>query len=261
MYAAWKKDDDPPQRVEPIPMAILLRASELAGSSARDEATMDCIWMAFYFLLRPGEYANSTGDAKQPFRLADVECKIGALHLFDLHLATDTQLRAATSVSLTFTTQKNGIKGEKLAHFINHQPSACPVRAVLRRVIHLNAHSAPHTTPLHIYFDNGRKKAVSSTTITSILRAAALSFPDCAGVDPTNIATRSLRSSGAMALLLGGVDPDHIRIFGRWRSDAMFRYLHAHAVPLIKNNSRIMFHGGHYSLVTSLRTRSASIRR
>ena len=56
--------------------------------------------------------------------------------------------------------------------------------------------------------------------ITSLLKAAALSIPGHNGVDPTNIAARSLRSSGAMALLLGGVDPDHIRIFGRWRSDA-----------------------------------------
>ena len=97
--------------------------------------------------------------------------------------------------------------------------------------------------------------------ITSLLRAATLSVPGHAGVDPSNIAARSLRSSGVMALLLGGVDPDHIRIVSRWRSDAMFRYLHSHALPLIQDNSRIMFHSGHYTLVTSLRTRSASIRR
>jgi hypothetical protein len=51
-----------------------------------------------------------------------------------------------------------------------------------------------------------------------------------------------------MALLLGGIDPDHIRIFGRWRSDAMSRYLHAHDVPLIQDIPRV-------------RTRSASARR
>jgi len=45
-----------------------------------------------------------------------------------------------------------------------------------------------------------------------------------------------------MALLLGGMDPDKIRIVGRWKSDAMFRYLHAHALPLIQENSRIMYH-------------------
>ena len=68
MYSAWKKQDDPPKRVEPVPMSILLRAGELASSSPRDEATMDCIWMSFYFLLRPGGYSNSSGDALTPFQ-------------------------------------------------------------------------------------------------------------------------------------------------------------------------------------------------
>jgi len=69
--------------------------------------------------------------------------------------------------------------------------------------------------------------------IISLLRAAALSIPGHAGVDPSNIAARSLRASGAMALLLGSMDPDKIRIVGCWKSYAMFRYLHAHALPLI----------------------------
>ena len=255
MYAAWKKVDDPPARVEPVPMQILRRAAQLVGPTARDEATMDCIWMAFYFLLRPGEYANATGDAKHPFRLKDIELKVGSLHLFDVMSATNAQLCAATYVSLTFTTQKNGVKGEKMAHASNGQPRACPVRAVLRRALHLRAHGATDTTPLHVFFDSrGTKRSVSSAMITSLLKAAALSIPGHAGVNPQNIAARSLRSSGAMALLLGGIDPDRIRILGRWRSDAMFRYLHSHALPLIQQNSSIMFSGGHYSLVTRHRS-------
>jgi len=86
--------------------------------------------------------------------------------------------------------------------------------------------------------------------ITSLLRAAALSIPGHAGVDPATIAARSLCASGAMVLLLGGMDPDKIRIVSRWKSNTMFCYLYAHALPLIQENSRIMFHGGHCSLVT-----------
>ena len=249
MYTAWKKVDSPPARVEPVPMSILLRAAELATPSVRDQATIDCIWMAFYFLLRPGEYANASGDAKHPFRLKDVEFKIGAQHFRNVIHHSAVQFLSATFVSLTFTTQKNGVKGEKLAHAANGQAQACPVKAVLRRVAHLVHHNAPHDTPLHVYFANGTKKCVSSAMITSLLRAAALTIPGHAGVDPSNIAARSLRSSGAMALLLGGKDPDKIRILGRWRSDAMFRYLHGHALPLIADNSSIMFRGGHYTLV------------
>ena len=251
MFAAWKKEDDPPQRVEPVPMQLLLRAEELIGLDERDRATMDCIWMAFYFLLRPGEYANATGDAKHPFRLKDVQLKVGALHISDVTTCSLAQLHAATYCSLTFTTQKNGVKGEVMAHAANGQRHACPVRAVLRRVFHLRTQRAPSTTPLHVFYDGtGTKRSVSSAMITSLLRAAALSIPGYAGVNPDNIAARSLRSSGAMALLLGGVDPDKIRIVGRWKSDAMFRYLHAHALPLIQDNSSIMYTAGHYSLIT-----------
>ena len=49
------------------------KASELCAQTARDMATIDCIWIAFYYLLRPGEYANATGDAKHPFRLQDMQ--------------------------------------------------------------------------------------------------------------------------------------------------------------------------------------------
>jgi len=245
MFSAWKKEDSPPSRVKPVPMIILLRAAELAAArnSARDQATIDCIWMAFYFLIRPGEYANASGEAKHPFRLEDAECKIGHDHIFNVHLASVAQLLAATFISLTFTDQKNGIKGE--------QPFACPVRAITRRIIHLNLHNAPLNTLLHVYYDDsGRRRSILATMITSLLRAAALSIPGHTCVDPSNIAARSLHASGAMALLLGGMDPDKIRIVGRWKSDTMFRYLHAHTLPLIQENSRIMFHGGHYSLVT-----------
>ena len=57
------------------------------------------------------------------------------------------------------------------------------------------------------------------------------------------------RASGVMALLLANVDPDKIRIVGRWRSNAMFRYLHAHAEPLVQGNVRLMFSAGHYTLL------------
>ena len=232
-------------------MSILLQAESLVQQSndPRDRATMDCIWLAFYFLLRPGEYANATGDAKHPFRLQDVQFKVGHQHYSNPVLMPLASIHSATYASLTFTTQKNGVKGEKLAHATNGQAFACPVRAIARRVLHLRSFNAPISSPLHTYFDSQHnRKAVSSAMITSLLRAAALTIPGHCGVDPNNIAARSLRSSGAMSLLLSGVDPDKIRVVGRWNSDAMFRYLHGHALPLVQRNSTLMFQGGHYTL-------------
>ena len=87
--------------------------------------------------------------------------------------------------------------------------------------------------------------------IKSLLRTAALTIPGHSGVDVNNIAARSLCSSGAMSRLLGGMDADCICILGRWNSDTMFCYLHAHALPLISGNARLMFQAGHYDLVTT----------
>ena len=58
MYNAWHKEDDPPARVKPVPMTILLQAKHLVQQSNDpcDSATME---MVFYFLLQLGEYANA----------------------------------------------------------------------------------------------------------------------------------------------------------------------------------------------------------
>ena len=52
---------------------------------------------------------------------------------------------------------------------------------------------------------------------------------------PNDVSARSLRAAGAMALLVGKVDPDIIQILGLWRSDEMFRYLHLSTEPITKD--------------------------
>ena len=59
----------------------------------------------------------------------------------------------------------------------------------------------------------------------------------------------SLRAGGAMALLCGRVDADTIRLVGRWKSDAMFHYLHAQALPLVRHLAPTMLTHGAFSLL------------
>ena len=87
MIEAWKKEDNPPSRFKPVPMLILIHADYLCGDCYQYRAFINCIWMDFYFLLLPGEYANSTVDLNHPLRMKDVELKIGGLRIFDSHLA------------------------------------------------------------------------------------------------------------------------------------------------------------------------------
>ena len=63
------------------------------------------------------------------------------------------------------------------------------------------------------------------------------------------VSAGSLRAAGAQALLLGKVDTNVIRLIGRWKSDAMLRYLHVQAHPLMQDYASIMLKAGTYTLI------------
>ena len=68
------------------------------------------IIIAFFFLLRPVEYTSTKSDSS-PFSLSDVTFSV-VRTVFDTTTATDNELVAATFVILTFSTQKNGVRGK-----------------------------------------------------------------------------------------------------------------------------------------------------
>jgi hypothetical protein len=55
-----------------------------------------------------------------------------------------------------------------------------------------------------------------------------------------------------MALLCDQVDRSIIQLLGRWKSDAMLRYLHIQAEPLMRGFAATMLKGGDYSLLPNL---------
>ena len=64
---------------------------------------------AFFLLLQPGEYTGTKSDSS-PFRLSDVTFSV-VRTVFDTATATDNELATTTFVILTFSTQKNGVRG------------------------------------------------------------------------------------------------------------------------------------------------------
>ena len=65
---------------------------------------MDFIWMAFYYLLRPGKCYNASCDAQRQFCLKDVSILVGDMHIKHAHLSTLDQLQYITLTSMYFTT-------------------------------------------------------------------------------------------------------------------------------------------------------------
>ena len=114
LLQSFDKEDALPARVRPVPVTLVLwlltNAYHSPSPSPSACALADMICIAFYFLLRPGEYTGTTND-DAAFTLADVRLFIGHRRL-NLVQAPISQIQAATSVSLHFTTQKNQVKGK-----------------------------------------------------------------------------------------------------------------------------------------------------
>eukprot|EP00980_Cylindrotheca_fusiformis_P029294 scaffold22879_cov191-Cylindrotheca_fusiformis.AAC.4 len=223
-------------------------SAHVPDASPAAQCTADMLCLAFFFLLRPGEYTGRRSDSA-PFRLADVTFYVGGLRL-ETSSAPLPQLLSATFVTLEFTTQKNGVRGEVIGHGLSTHPHFCPVRSAARRVAHLRSHAASPTMPLASYWQEPAGwQALCPADLTAALRLAAGVLGPTLGFLPKHVSARSLRAAGAMALLCANVDADRIRLIGRWRSDEMLRYLHVQAAPVMQHFASRMVNGGHFSLL------------
>jgi hypothetical protein len=246
LLKAYTNEDPPPNRVKPIPIQVLHRVTATTRLTTNPtlHAATDMAWLAFFFLLRPGEYCTGTGTS--PICLQDISFTSGHQSINPL-TAPPALIAQATHATITFAQQKNGVRGEIIGHGRSGHAVACPIATLARRVTYLRQHDAIPTTPLATVF-LPRPTIVTSALITTLLREA-IPFCPAIGINPADVTARSLRAGGAMALLCGRVDSDSIRLVGRWKSDAMFRYLHAQTLPVLNQMARTMARHGHFSLL------------
>jgi hypothetical protein len=256
LYRAYANLDPPPNRVKPIPIQVLHRATALLANTPNQAliAAVDLAWLAFFFLLRPGEYCHGSGTTPLCLKHVTFFREEQRLHTLQSPLLL---LHQATHVSLTFDTQKNRNRGEIVGHGRSGHPIACPTATLLRRVTYLRSHPAALNTPLCTIF-SPQPVAVPTALITNILQEATTLCPGL-GFLPADVNARSLRAGGAMALLCGRVDAPTIRLVGRWQSDAMFRYLHSQTVPVLQNLAHTMVQHGNYRLLPGVGVPQAAL--
>jgi hypothetical protein len=228
---------------------VIYHAANLARQHNTSEAlaVINMLCLAFFFLCRPGEYTAPTAD-NSTFRLADVTLYVGCRRVL-APLATDADLDRTTFVTLTFTNQKNAVRGEVIGLGPSGDPFVCPVKAITSRVRHLRLHNAPPNTPLCLYYQNNKARYVTPADISTTLKSSVLALGPALGFTSKEVSARSLRAAGAMALLCAHVDSDTIRLLGRWRSDEMLRYLTVQAQPIMRDFASRMLAGGQYTLL------------
>lgn len=245
-YQGYHNEDPAPVRVKPMPLSVL---HHLEANTVRTDplaaAIIDLAWIAVFYLLRPGEYCKA--PETKPLKLRHISLLRGARKL-DHMTCSAADLAATTHSSITFDDQKNRERGEVIGHGSSGDPWACPTKALSRRIAHLRSNGADANTLLCAVRKNDRWTHVKGKHITDACKLIVAAHPEI-GLHPDDISVRALRAGGAMALLCGGVDTDVIRLVGRWKSDAMFRYLHAQAAPLIQHLAPTMLANGAFTLL------------
>lgn len=255
LYTFFRNEDPPSSRLWPVTLTIIKSLEFILSTLADKEfagAVLDLTTIGFFFMCRPGEYALSkAGDEgrSSPFRLQDVKFASRSKQNLDATTAPLNDVTEAVFTALTFTDQKNAVRDETIGHHCNGDAIFNPVRATVRRVQHLRRHGAPPDTPLHDYYDPKTKKFKSVTTgnVTNLLKTAAGAVEHLTGIPPSRIQAYSLRSGGATALLCANVSTEKIQLLGRWKSDAMFRYLRTQAAASTESLSTHMLQHGAYT--------------
>ena len=218
----------------------------LQRGTAKEKVIADLILLAFYYLLCPGEYSVGGTDCDStPFKVQDATVYENARPIPFGHKRWED----VNFSQLYFTTQKNSMKGESMEHGLSGHAYACPTRTTQRLLTRLHQNNARKSTPLCAYKEGHQGKLVRSTDITTALRTSVAAIGAKFGLKPRDISALSLRASEAMALLLGNVDKNTIKMVGRWRSDEMMRYLHISARQLIHKHAATMYENSDYTLM------------
>ncbi|MEM7495227.1 MAG: hypothetical protein AAF471_03640 [Myxococcota bacterium] len=193
----------------------------------KKRAIADLIVIAFFFLLRVGEYTHTAANNRrtQQFRLCDIVFR--RAHVIMAHHHSEATLSNADSASLHISDQKNGAKGQIVGQDATRQ-IVCPIKALARRVHNIVAHGGSPTTILGTYWGRGNTwRTIRPPDINATIKQAVVTLKlESRGITPDLVSSHSLRAGGAMALHLSGASADTIKKQGRWSGDTYQQYIH-----------------------------------
>jgi hypothetical protein len=238
MLDGWRKTDGPVLKKLPVEADVpeyLVKLGLQLGASAKDKAIGDLTLIAFYYLLRIGEYtvkgARNESKQTQQFKVRDVtffkKDAQGTLRQLPRQ-AHDDLIMSADSATLKLDNQKNGWQGVCIHHESNGDEIFDPVRALGRRIIHIRTHAkGDEAVFLSAVYNSAGRGDISDKDIRAALKmaAAALEYPLTRGIPVERVDTHSLRIGGANALSLAGYSDRHIQKLGRWRGETFKEYV------------------------------------
>ena len=247
----FRRQDPPavPQLAVPVSCVNHCYDAAIKSIDPLAQATGQLTIIAFYYLLRVGEYTQPrtvTLNGEKLRATRTVQFSVDDVgfwkdnHQLPKHSPLE-KLLTADSATLQISNQKNGRMGESI-HQWAINTHLCPVKALARRVHHiLNNGGSPDSLICEYFNDEGQQFSVTSQHIIKMVRTACKQLHlDKQGIDPDLIGAHSLRAGGAMALALAGFESTVIMKMGRWTSLTFQMYIHNQIAHLSKNISEKM---------------------
>jgi hypothetical protein len=202
--------------------------------SPTQQAIGDLGLIAFYYLLRVGEYTKprySTSNGVKRRSTRTVQFRVADIGFFYngqiLPRKSSLEiLSKATSCTLKITNQKNGRMGQTIHHHAI-KGAACPIKALARRVHHIFSNGGSAASLICDVYEKKSWTQITSRQMLNSIREAvhALKLHNN-GIDADLIGAHSLRAGGAMALKLNGANDTTIMKMGRWSSLTFLQYIH-----------------------------------
>ena len=246
----FRREDPPsvPQLAVPVSVATTAFRLGMQTKSAKERHTGCLILIAFYFLLRVGEYTQPDlilRGGKKVRASRTVQFTVGNVGLFRkgkiLPRASSLDvLITADLATLKISNQKNGRMGQTISHHCTGS-KLCPVRALAYITHHILHHGGSDSDLISTYYSRGDWFTITSKQVISKVRTAVkeLQLHEM-GIDPDLVGAHSLRAGGAMALKLHGFDDTTIMKIGRWTSLTFLQYIHNQIAHLSKDVSKKM---------------------
>ena len=236
LMRGYERDDPKAQPKLAVPVAVtkhVLAEAKTTTSKHRNkiQAVADLITIAFYFLLRVGEYTYKPGETQTvPFHVGHITFRTADSMAIpqDANLAT---LHTAVEATMRITNQKSGIKGQCIhVEALRNDPTNCPIRALARRVHHILSKGGSLDSPIYEYYNQRNVPSkVGSALINTTVKDAAMDIGlDKHGYTRADVSSHSLRAGGAMAMHLNGISATTIQMTGRWsaNSNTFLTYIH-----------------------------------
>ena len=194
----YARDDPPSQRAWPVTVAMLEHLCSMPPPgecpSYKWRAIQDLCIIAFFFLLRPGEFCLSGSEIGQPFRFQDITFHRPGARCLGHHLPSNDANITSTAVELCFVDQKSKHKGDRVMLHATGDDRICPVKAMERRIRDtLHVHPT-ESTRFHLWWSPTKGfQPIKLQDINEAIKVAASAVESETGIPPSLVSGASFR--------------------------------------------------------------------